>query len=230
VHQKVLSSGVSRFGVKIHRAGEYPTRLRDARNPVELLYHRGEWELTETRSVAIVGARKATDDGKRRAQRLARLLVEANFTIASGLAEGIDTAAHEAALHAKGRTIAVVGTPIHTVYPRQNASLQERIAAEHLVISQVPVLKYDQQTYRENRSFFPERNATMSALTEATVIVEASDTSGTLIQARAALYQGRKVFILDSCFKRTDIRWPSEFEKKGAVRVRDIEDVVNTLG
>ena len=114
---------------------------------------------------------------------------------------------HKAALDAGGQTIAVIGTPIGDIYPKENADLQEHIAENHLLISQVPVLRYGQQDYRSNRAFFPERNATMSALTEATIIVEAADTSGTLTQARAAVHQGRKLFILNSCFERDDIAW-----------------------
>jgi DNA processing protein len=99
------------------------------------------------------------------------------------------------------------------------------IARDHLLISQVPVLRYAVQAPPQNRLFFPERNVTMSALTEGTIIVEAGETSGTLTQARAALHQGRKLFILESCFNRTDITWPARFEAEGAVRVRQSEDI-----
>ena len=90
-------------------------------------------------------------------------------------------------------------------------------------------MRYESQDYRYNRVFFPERNKTMSALTEATIIVEAGETSGTLIQARAALQQGRKLFILDNCFKNPDLTWPEKYAKKGAIRVRDYDDVRNAL-
>jgi DNA processing protein len=146
------------------------------------------------------------------------------------LAVGVDTAAHTAALEAGGRTIAVIGTPLGHHYPPENVELQNRLASEFLVISQVPVLRYAKQAVPQNRLFFPERNITMSALTEATIIVEAGDTSGTLTQARAALYQGRKLFILDSCFTRTDITWPGSFAERGAIRVRQPEDIWNALG
>jgi DNA processing protein len=223
-------AGIHRFGVRIHHAGDYPMSLRDARHPIELLYYQGAWELTEKRCVAVVGSRKASEDGVRRAQRLARELAERKFAVVSGLATGIDTAAHTAALDEGGVTIAVIGTPLGTYYPPENRALQDRIASDFLLISQVPVLRYRNQAVPQNRLFFPERNITMSALTEATVIVEASDTSGTLTQARAALHQGRKLFILDSCFNRTDISWPALFEKRGAVRVRHSDDIWNALG
>lgn len=218
-------AGVHQFGVRLHHAGDYPKKLRDARHPVEMLYYRGGWELTETRSIAIVGSRKATPEGRQRAARLAREFVRRDFTVVSGLAEGIDTAAHTAALEAGGRTIAVIGTPLNTVYPKANRDLQETIAHGHLVISQVPVLRYARQGPQQNRLFFPERNVTMSALTEATVIVEAGETSGTLTQARAAVHQGRKLFILDSCFHNRDITWPERYLKEGAIRVRSPDDI-----
>lgn len=221
--------GVHRFGIRVHHAGDYPPRLRDAKYPVELLYYQGAWELTETRSLAIVGTRDASPDGVMRAKRLARELVARDFTVVSGLASGIDTAAHQGALEASGRTIAVIGTPLGEVYPRENRELQERIASEFLVISQVPILRYERQKPPQNRLFFPERNVTMSALTEGTVIVEAGETSGTLIQARAALHQGRRVFILDSCFQKAGITWPQRFAEQGAIRVREPDDIWRNL-
>ncbi len=152
------------------------------------------------------------------------------FGIVSGLAKGIDTVAHTTAIESNGVTIAVIGTPLNATYPPENAELQHRIAKDFLLISQVPVVRYSNQTYRGNRLFFPERNITMSALTEATVIVEASETSGTLTQARAALAQGRKLFILDSCFQNPNLTWPKRFQEQGAFRVRDFDDIGEHLG
>jgi len=227
---KLAKAGVSRFGIRLNLTGNYPEKLRDAKHPVEMLYFQGTWECAETRSVAIVGSRTASDDGVRRAGKIARELVSRDFTVVSGLATGIDSAAHRAAIEAGGRTIAVIGTPLGVFYPKENAELQKLIAEKHLLISQVPVLRYAAQHVPQNKFFFPERNATMSALTEATVIVEASDTSGTLTQARAALHQGRKLFILDSCFDRSDITWPATYLKKGAIRVRSMDDIWSSLG
>lgn len=227
---KLKKAGVHQFGVRIHHAGDYPAKLRDARHPVELLYYRGAWEITETRCVAVVGSREASPDGIRRAERLARELVDRDFTVVSGLAKGVDSAAHRGAIARGGRTISVIGTPLGSCYPKENADLQEEIARDHLLISQVPVLRYAKQAPQHNRLFFPERNVTMSALTEGTIIVEAGDTSGTLTQARAALHQGRKLFILDNCFQRTDITWPARFEAEGAVRVKTPDDIWSALG
>jgi DNA processing protein len=222
--------GVQRFGIRVHHAGDYPPRLRDAKYPVELLYYRGAWELTETKCMAVVGTRNPTPDGIERANRLARELVARDYTVVSGLAAGIDTAAHRGAIEANGRTIAVVGTPLGEVYPKENRELQEQIAAKFAIVSQVPILRYERQNPPQNRLFFPERNVTMSALTEGTIIVEAGETSGTLIQARAALHQGRKLFILDSCFQRTDLTWPARFAAQGAIRVRNPDDIWKALG
>lgn len=216
---------VESFGIRVHGINEYPKKLRDARNPIELFYYQGWWDLVNSPSVAIVGSRKVSEEGIRRTRKLVKHLVADDFTIVSGLAEGVDTAAHTAALALDGRTIAVIGTPLSHNYPKQNADLQEIIRKEHLLISQVPFKHYVDQDYRNNRKFFPERNITMSALTLATVIVEASDTSGTLYQARAALSQGRKLFILDSCFENPNIIWPAKFAEKGAIRVTDYDDI-----
>ena len=158
-----------------------------------------------------------------------RNLVKDGYTIVSGLAEGVDTAAHTAAIEAGGQTIGVIGTPLGQVYPKSNASLQERIARDFLLISQVPVERYEAQNFRVNRFFFPERNKTMAALTEATIIVEAGETSGTLVQAREALKQGRKLFIMNSCFEREDLTWPRRFEEQGAIRVSNYADVRRQL-
>jgi DNA processing protein len=226
---KIRQRTGSRFDIRLHGEPDYPEKLRHATHPVELLYFQGRWDLVYTRSIAVVGTRKPSAEGKQRAEQLVRKLVKDGFTIVSGLAEGIDTVAHTTAIAAAGETIAVIGTPLGQVYPKANAALQERIAREFLLVSQVPVERYEAQNPSVNRFFFPERNKTMSALSEGTVIVEAGETSGTLIQAREALKQGRKLFILSSCFERPDLTWPARFEKDGAIRVRDYEDIRREL-
>jgi DNA processing protein len=217
------------IGIRINGAGEYPAKLRDADHPVELLYYLGDWELVETPSVAIVGTRSPSPEGELNAGRIAHALAKKGFTIVSGLAKGIDTAAHSAAIKAGGKTIAVIGTPLYEYYPRENQALQELIASKFLLISQVPFLRYREQNFKTNRLFFPARNVTMSALTKATIIVEAGNTSGTLVQARAALNQGRKLFILESCFRNTELTWPSRFEKLGAKRVLNVSQIMEEL-
>lgn len=220
---------IKSIGIRVNGAGEYPAKLRDADHPVELLYYRGNWELVEMPGVAIVGTRKPSEEGAFNAGRIANSLSKAGYTIVSGLATGIDTAAHTAAIEAGGATIAVIGTPLFEYYPKENQALQEMIADKHLLISQVPFLRYAAQSYRTNRLFFPARNVTMSALTKATIIVEAGNTSGTLVQARAALAQGRKLFILESCFRNKELTWPARFEKLGAVRVKNVSQIMEVL-
>lgn len=220
---------VRRVGVRVHGAGEYPAKLRDADHPVELLYYIGNWELVDTPCVAVVGTREPTEEGTATAQRIAKTLVKHGYTVVSGLAKGIDTAAHTAALEAGGRSIAVIGTSLFDAYPRENAPLQDRLANEHLVISQVPFLRYKRQHYKANRLFFPARNVTMSALTAATIIVEAGNTSGTLVQARAALAQQRKLLILESCFRKSELTWPEKYEAAGAIRVSKPSEIIRVL-
>ncbi len=225
VKRKYDEAGIESFGVRVHGAGEYPEQLRHAVHPVELLYYQGWWDLANSHSVAVVGSRKPSREGLARTRRLVRNLVNDKLTVVSGLASGIDRMAHETAIQANGRTIAVIGTPISHAYPRENRELQHQISKHFLVISQVPVRRYDSQDYRRNRLFFPERNVTMSALTDATVIVEAGEKSGTLIQARAALRQRRKLFVLDSCFRNPQLTWPAQLAAQGAIRVKEFDDV-----
>ena len=211
---------------------EYPQRLRDAQYPVEVLYYRGNLDLLSSRSVAVVGAREATPVGIARARKIAKLLVENNFTVMSGLAKGIDTAAHKEAIHLGGHTIGVIGTALHQSYPKENKELQKSLTKNHLVVSQVPFVQYQRQhltNYKRNRMFFPERNKTMSALSLATIIVEAGESSGSLTQAQAAIAQGRKLFILKSCFEK-GLKWPDEFLAKGAIKIEDGTEILEHLG
>ena len=180
-------AGITRFGVRINGAGEYPKKRRDADHPVELLYYQGWWDLVESPCVAVVGTREPSEEGKRRAVKLTQCLVQDGFTVVSGLAKGIDTIAHRTATESGGRTIAVIGTPLSSSYPKENRDLERKIADEFLLVSQVPVYRYSTQDWRLNRLFFPERNVTMSALTLGTVIIEAGETSGTLVEARPSV-------------------------------------------
>lgn len=227
VHRLLKEVGVNSYGIRVNGAGDYPRRLRVADHPIELLYFQGWWELANSpRSVAIVGTRSPSSEGLARTRKLTSALVKDDFTIVSGLASGVDTVAHTTAIEMGGRTIAVLGTPLSISYPASNAKLQSEIAENHLLISQVPVKRYrSSKNPTTNNFFFPERNITMSALTDATVIVEAGETSGTLVQARHALKQGRKLFILESNFRNTELNWPKLFEERGAIRVADYEDI-----
>ena len=229
VRSRFFAASIDWFGIHVHGAGEYPQKLREAKHPIALFYYQGWWDLVASRSVAVIGTRKPSRDGLTRTRQVVRELVNDEFTVVSGLASGIDTIAHQTAMEENGNTIAVLGTPLSHVYPKENQELQNNIAKHKLVISQVPLMRYESQDYRSNRTFFPERNVTMSALTEATIIIEAGETSGTLVQARAAAYQNRKLFILDSCFRNIHITWPEFYENKGAIRVRDYDDIAKHL-
>lgn len=231
VQDEIARTQINDFGVRVHGSEDYPDRLRDAAHPIELLYYRGWWDLIDSpKRIAVVGSRNVSEEGIRRTRKLVKLLVQDGYTIVSGLAKGVDTAAHTTAIENGGNTIAVIGTPITEYYPPENKDLQDLIAENFLLVSQVPICRYATQDYRSNRLFFPERNATMSAVAQATVIVEASDTSGTLAQARAALQQGRKLFILDNCFRNPKLTWPGRFQEQGAIRITGIDDIRAALG
>lgn len=230
IQERLKALDKSSFGIRINHTIDYPNQLRDATHPIELLYFKGDWGLVYSKKiVSIVGSRKPSENGIRRTKKLVKMLVEDGYTIMSGLAEGIDTIAHTTAIEMGGETIAVIGTPIDQYYPKQNKYLQDEIAQNYLLVSQIPFEKYSQQSYKFNRFFFPERNATMSALSQATIIIEAGETSGTLTQARAALSQGRKLFILDNNFKNPNITWAERFDKKGAVRLKTYEDFARNM-
>jgi DNA processing protein len=204
---------------------DYPPQLRPAGCILPVLYYAGNPRLLDKPAVSIVGTREASGDGLNRTIELTRTLVQHGYTIISGLAAGIDQQAHTTAIAAGGSTIAVIGTPLVETYPTTHTRLQERIAREHLLISQVPFLRYQKNTPKENAQFFRDRDITMSALSLATIITEAGDRSGSLITARAALRQGRKLFIPDACFQDPSLTWPRELEKLGAIRFHDPKEI-----
>lgn len=171
--------------------------------------------------VAVVGTRTPTDEGARRARRLVRELVRHGATIVSGLAQGVDTIAHTTAM-IEGRTIAVIGTPLADVFPRQNAALQARIASHDLVVSEfAPGSKV-------SKGNFPRRNRTMALIADASVIVEAGDGSGTLSQGWEALRLGRPLFFLRSLLD-ANLQWPQEMMKYGAQVLSNTEDLLELL-
>lgn len=181
----------------------------------------GEVGLVDSPSVAIVGSRKVSAEGARRAQKLARGLANAGVVVVSGLAEGVDFNAHTAAIEAGGRTIGVLGTALDKAYPAKHAPLQERIYREHLLISQF------RPGDRVHRSNFPQRNKLMAAITDATVIIEASNTSGTLHQASECARIGRWLFIAKSVVDDPRLDWPQKF--LGGRQVRVLEQVSDVL-
>ncbi len=227
---KYFSNIAKDFSVITAESYQYPQALKDPEHQIKLLYYKGDLGLLDApKRVSIVGARKASPEGLRRAAKLARLLVSKGYIIVSGLAEGIDTAAMTAAIDMGGKVIGVIGTPINEYYPKSNIDLQNKVSAKHLLISHVPIYRYAKEHFNTKRFYFPQRNVTMAAISDATIIVEASETSGTLTQARACISMNRRLFILNSCFENSAITWPEKYEKKGAIRVRDIKDILKEL-
>ena len=198
------------------------TDLERLNAPKELFVSGDRNLLRQTPKVSIVGSRKASEEGVRRASKLARILVE-HGVVVSGLAAGIDTAAHRGVIDSRGRTIAVIGTPLDQVYPRQNAGLQSEIATNHLLVSQFA------SGTRVQRHNFPMRNRTMALLVDASVIVEAGDTSGSLSQGWEALRLGRALFIMKSVLERTELEWPSKMLGYGAQILDDPDALLEVL-
>ena len=218
------------FSVITAESYQYPPALKDPDHQIKLLYYKGDLGLLDApKRISIVGARKASPDGIRRAAKLARLLVSRGYIVVSGLADGIDTAAMTAAMSMGGKVIGVIGTPINEYYPKKNVALQNEVAQKHLLVSHVPIYRYANEHSNTKRFYFPQRNVTMAAISDATIIVEASETSGTLTQARACVSMNRKLFILNSCFENKAITWPAKYEAKGAIRVRDLNDIIMEL-
>lgn len=196
---------------------DYPTNLRTVHDRPPILFVRGELEPRDERSVAVVGTRRPTDDGLDNARAMATRLVEEGYVVASGLATGIDTAAHTASMDAGGRTIAVIGTGLRRSYPKENEQLQHRLGHEYAVVSQ---FWPDQPPGRHT---FPMRNAVMSGLARATVVIEASDTSGARTQARLALSHHRPVFLLKSLLCHD---WAQAYAVRPGVYVVEAADEV----
>jgi DNA processing protein len=201
---------------------DYPVNLRLIDNLPPFLFYRGQLLPDDAYSVAVVGTRAPSTDGITRALRMAARLAEHGVTVLSGLARGIDTAAHEAALEAGGRTVAVLGSGIRRVYPRDSIGLAERIAATGAVVSQFwPDAAPTSYT-------FPRRNVVTSGMGQGTVVVEASATSGAKMQARLAIEHGKQVFLLASLVTARD--WARSYLKRPRVyEVADVDDIIRML-
>lgn len=202
---------------------DFPSTLRLIPNAPPFLFVRGAMTDADLRSVAVVGTRNASDAGIKRAARMARELVVRGVTVVSGLARGIDTSAHTAALNAGGRTIAVIGTGINRYYPAENRELTDRIATSGgAVVSQFwPDSSPATWT-------FPRRNVTMSGIAQGTVVIEASSTSGAKMQARIALEHGKKVFLIKSLTEKQE--WARTYvAKRGAMQVEDVSAIAEAL-
>ncbi len=202
----------------------YPTNLRQAYDRTPLLFVRGHLDPDTKRAIAVVGTRKPSPSGLDQAGRFAAGLAEAGVAVVSGLAAGIDTAAHEAALEARGTTIAVLGHGILTpVYPRSNTHLAIRIAS-----SGGGLVSQFWPTAPPSRASFPLRNVTTSALSLGTVVVEAGATSGARQQARKCLEHGRQLFLLDQLV--THQAWARSYaDRPGVAVVSNVSEVIARL-
>ncbi|MEE1821256.1 DNA-protecting protein DprA [Streptomyces sp. BE20] len=202
----------------------YPANLRLVPNLPPFLFHRGRLSTDDARSVAVVGTRGPTEDGLRRAARMARELVQHDVAVYSGLAKGIDTAAHTATLDAGGRTVAVMGTGIAAkVYPAENRPL-----AENIVQSGGALLSQFWPTSSPTTWTFPRRNVVTSGSTMGSIVIEASSTSGAKMQARIAAEHGKQVFLIKSLATRE--AWAAKMIADGrAVEVTELDDILRRL-
>ena len=200
----------------------YPSKLEEIKNAPKKLFLRGNIELFRSNSIAIVGSRECTSYGFYEAYEFAKELSKKGICIISGLAQGIDTAAHLGAMHQKGKTIAVLGTGLNKIYPKENEILAESIIKnEGLIISEYGL-------YEERKSEnFPKRNRIMSGLSDGILVVEARRKSGTLITARYAREQGKKVFSLPGNVDVINSSGSNELIKSGAILVTDVKDILN---
>ena len=203
---------------------DYPTNLRFIHNLPPFLFYRGVLDPhRDARSIAVVGTRNATTEGLNRAHHMARKLAEHDVAIVSGLARGIDTAAHRAALDAGGRTVAVFGTGITMVYPAENSDLvAEIIDTGGVVVSQFF------PTAKPSGWSFPKRNEVSSGISQGTVVIEASQKSGARMQARLAYEHGKQVFLVESL--ATAQEWARTMLERGrAIPVGHFDDLAREL-
>ena len=212
-------------GVEIVRftSPEYPARLRMIADPPPFLYIKGALKREDDQSIAIVGSRSASDYGRRVARDLARGLASLGFTVVSGMARGIDGAAHESALRAGGRTIAVLGSGVERAYPPEHEGLYRRISENGAVISELPV------GTRPMAFNFPARNRLISGLSLGVVVVEATEKSGSLITAALALDQDREVFAVPGEAGASRSRGAHQLIRQGAKLVETANDVIEEI-
>ncbi|MBF0387699.1 MAG: DNA-protecting protein DprA [Candidatus Omnitrophica bacterium] len=202
---------------------DYPLRLRDITDPPIVLYVQGSIPASDEVVLAIVGSRLATSYGLGIAERFAMRIVEAGAAVISGMARGIDAAAHKGALKARGRTIGVLGCGLDIVYPVQNKELYSQVAERGCLISEFPL---GAEPYPYN---FPRRNRIVSALSHGVVVVEANIRSGALITAEFALEQGREVYAVPGHIDSLQSRGPHELVRHGAKLIMSVEDIFEDI-
>lgn len=200
----------------------YPSKLKEIKNSPKKLFLRGNLELLQKPSIVIVGSRECTSYGFYKAYEFAKEISKNGICVISGLAQGIDTAAHLGSMHQKGETIAVLGTGLNKIYPRENEILSKSIIKNGgLIISEYGL-------YEERKSEnFPKRNRIMSGLSDGILVIEARKNSGTLITARYAKEQGRKVFSLPGNVDIINSSGTNELIKNGAILTTDVKDILD---
>src|SRR5437867_9368839 len=199
---------------------EYPKALATIYDPPHLLYVKGSLILEDAKAVAIVGSRQCTSYGRRMAERLATGLAHKAYTVISGLARGIDAAAHHGALQAGGRTLAVLAGGLSKIYPPEHAELAQEIEAAGALISEAGM------AMEPLAHLFPPRNRLISGLAQGVVIVEAAERSGALITARQAAEQGRTVFAVPGPVDSPASAGTHMLIRQGAILVRGVEDLI----
>lgn len=202
----------------------YPAGLAHVEDAPELLHVRGGLKEQDRLAVAIVGSRRCTQYGRRQAERLAGSLVRAGFTVVSGLARGIDAAAHRGSLNAGGRTIAVLASGVMEIYPPEHADLALDIRGSGALVSEFPV---DQ---KPKPGLFPQRNRIISGMSLAVIIVEATRNSGALYTARHAMEQGREVFAVPGPVDSITSEGCHQLIREGVTLARNVEDILEELG
>lgn len=204
----------------------YPKPLRNISDPPVCLYIRGEWQPTDCVAVAIVGTRRCSHYGQEQAIRFSELLASSGFTVVSGLARGIDGYAHQGALKAGGRTVAVLGNGLTSIYPQEHESLAEKITQSGAVISEFPL------TAGPEPGNFPSRNRIIAGLSLGVIVIEAGKRSGALITARLAMEYNREVFALPGRVDRPDLTAGVNglIRDGGAKLITCMEDVLDELG
>jgi len=201
----------------------YPARLRTIADPPPFLYVKGNILTDDDKAVAIVGSRSASEYGRRVARDLARGLVSLGFTVVSGMARGIDGSAHESALQAGGRTIAVLGSGVERAYPAEHEILYRRIGENGAVLSELPI------GTRPLAFNFPARNRLISGLSLGVVVVEATEKSGSLITATLAVEQGREVFAVPGEVGSSRSRGAHRLIRQGAKLVESVDDIIEEI-
>lgn len=203
---------------------DYPPSLEKICDPPSVLYRHGDWLPRDTLAMAVVGSRRCTIYGKQQAERLAGSLAQAGFTIVSGLARGIDGAAHHGALAVGGRTLAVLGTGLANIYPPEHVELAKRVTASGALISESPL---DQAP---KPGLFPQRNRIISGLSLGVIVVEAARNSGALHTARHAMEQGREVFAVPGRIDSPASAGCHDLIRDGATLIRHVDDILESLG